>query len=124
MANKFDIHIKGGFSERKGLKKFSDLVQITSLDTRTRNKIYSAVQDSFLLIDDQYNHDLRDSFCEYLYEEIFSLTKNHIPQSNDMFSSYDYNEIFQIEVVVLISSYTKSKYASFSSKKLNMFSQS
>ena len=41
MVKKFDIHVKGGFSERKGLKKISDLVQITSLNERTRNKIYT-----------------------------------------------------------------------------------
>ena len=36
--NSFDVHNKGGFSERKGLIQFSDVVQTTSLDERTRNK--------------------------------------------------------------------------------------
>lgn len=52
MAEKFDIHLKGGFSERKGLKKFSDLVHITNLNGRTRNKIYTAIEDSFISIAD------------------------------------------------------------------------
>lgn len=80
MAEKFDIHLKGGFSERKGLKKFSDLVHITSLNGRTRNKIYTAIEDSFISIADEYINELSDVFCEYLYTEIFSLTKNHIPK--------------------------------------------
>ena len=90
MANKFVIHNKGGFSERKGLIQFSDLVQTTSLNERTRNKIYTAIEDIFTSFDEHDSHGLKDIFCEYLYEELLSLTKNHIPRSNDMFSYYDY----------------------------------
>ena len=35
---KYSIHVKKGFSERKGLVKFSDIVQIDTLNIRTRNK--------------------------------------------------------------------------------------
>ena len=35
-----EIHVKGGFSERKGIKHFSDIVQTNDLNERTRNKLY------------------------------------------------------------------------------------
>ena len=40
-GKKVEIHLKGGFSERKGIKHFSDIVQVNSLNERTRNKVYS-----------------------------------------------------------------------------------
>lgn len=76
MAKKYTIHVKGGFSERKGLAQFSDVVQTTTLNTRTRNKIYTTIQDVFTSISDRDIHGLKDKFCEYFYEEVLSLTKN------------------------------------------------
>lgn len=68
-----DIYVKGGFWERKGIKHFSDIVQVNSLNERTRNKIYSATIE---LIEKDKK---RGEFIEYIYTEIFSLTKNDIP---------------------------------------------
>ena len=68
-----DIYVKAGFSERKGIKHFSDIVQVNSLNERTRNKIYSATIE---LIEKDKK---RGEFIEYIYTEIFSLTKNDIP---------------------------------------------
>lgn len=108
MAGKFIIHNKGGFSERKGLIQFSDVVQTTSLDERTRNKIYTAIEDIFTSIDEHNSHGLKDNFCEYLYEELLSLTKNHIPRSNDFYSYYDYGEVFEnIYKIVLTYDYNE-----------------
>ena len=95
MAKKYTIHVKGGFSERKGLAQFSDVVQTTTLNTRTRNKIYSTIQDIFTSISDRDIHSLKDKFCEYFYEEVLSLTKNHIPQSYDFYSPYDYGQVLE-----------------------------
>ncbi len=48
-GKKIEIHLKGGFSERKGIKHFSDIVQVNSLNERTRNKLYTATEEVFLL---------------------------------------------------------------------------
>ena len=121
MVKKFDIHVKGGFSERKGLKKISDLVQITSLNERTRNKIYTAIEDSFISVDEEYTNELRDGFCEYLYTEIFSLTKDHIPKSYDIVSTYDYSEVFK-NIYNIILTYEYNDVLDFVEGFINVFS--
>ena len=40
-----EIHVKGGFSERKGIKHFSDIVQVDNLNMRTRNKLYGVTEE-------------------------------------------------------------------------------
>lgn len=103
---KYEIYVKGGFSERKGIKHFNEIVQIDSLDERTRNKLYGITED--LLKKDKKEVEL----IEYIYTEIFSLTKTDIPidgKEFNIFSGYydnvkkdisyqfktlDYNEIF------------------------------
>ena len=104
---KYSIHVKNGFSERKGIIKFSDIVQIDTLNIRTRNKIYSAIQDTFMSLDNM-NLSLKGYFCEYFYTEILSLTKNHIPRGFGGVSPYDYNEIFSnIYEIVMSYSYNE-----------------
>ena len=102
MTKKFTIHIKGGFSERKGLIQFSDIVQTDSLNDRTRNKIYSAIQDIFTSLDSNMV-GLKNKFCEYFYEEILSLTKNHIPRSHNSYCPYDYGKIFESIYEMILS---------------------
>ena len=72
--NEIEIHVKGGFSERKGIKHFSDMVQINDLNERTRNKIYSLISESFNNLD----MDLKKEFVKYLYKELFSKTERDI----------------------------------------------
>jgi hypothetical protein len=92
---KFEIHVKGGFSERKGITHFSDIVQVHDLNKRTRNKLYSAVNDIFDLFERDYTYqvNLKDYFVEYLYKEIFSKTERDIPTWGN---AYKYNEIFDV----------------------------
>lgn len=97
--NKIEIHVKGGFSERKGLKHFSDIVQTNDLNERTRNKIYSVISEKFddLYID--YSNTLKDKFVEYLYKELFSKTERDIPMwGND----YDYDTVFNTIYAIII----------------------
>lgn len=97
--NKIEIHVKGGFSERKGLKHFSDIVQTNDLNERTRNKIYSVISEKFddLYID--YSNALKDKFVEYLYKELFSKTERDIPMwGND----YDYDRVFNTIYAIII----------------------
>lgn len=98
MANiekkKIEIHVKGGFSERKGIKHFSDIVQVNSLNERTRNKLYTATKKLFDAFEDihySYEIDLQDYFIEYIYEEIFSKTNRDIPKWG---GDYNYDGIF------------------------------
>lgn len=103
-GKKVEIHLKGGFSERKGIKHFSDIVQVNDLNERTRNKIYSVVSEKFddLYID--YSNELKDKFVEYLYKELFSKTERDIPMWGN---EYDYDEIFNtIYSIIIVYDYT------------------
>ena len=108
---KIEIYKKGGFSERKGLKEFSNIVQTDSLNERTRNKIYSAFEKEFINLSErayERSVDYDERFVYYLYTEVFSLVEDDIPEGyNDkydyeevlttirnIFSSYEYNEVF------------------------------
>ena len=90
-GKKVEIHLKGGFSERKGIKHFSDIVQVNSLNERTRNKVYTVTKETFDLLNN-YDRKFRELFVEYIYEEIFSLTKRDIPVSYN--GIYNWNEVF------------------------------
>lgn len=95
MANingkKIEIHLKGGFSERKGIKHFSDIVQVNSLNERTRNRIYTATKETFDLME-HYDRRYKDFFVNLIYEDIFSLTKRDIPLTYS--GTYFYSEVF------------------------------
>ena len=86
----YEIHVKGGFSERKGLKHFSDVVQTNSLNERTRNKLYSVTEEMF----ENFVSGTKgqQKFVEYMFTNIFSLTKRDIPTNSN---NYDYDIIFK-----------------------------
>lgn len=95
-GKKVEIHLKGGFSERKGIKHFSDIVQVNSLNERTRNKLYTSLKDIFDNIE-KVNDKYAQKFVEYIYEEIFSLTKRDLPYSYGYISySNIFKEIYEI----------------------------
>lgn len=99
---KIEICVKGGFSERKGLKKLSNVIQIDSLNTRTRNKIYTATEN--LLTKSSCENEI----IEYIYTEIFSLTRNDIPIKSAEFSllSNYYNQVYQeIQEILAVKEY-------------------
>lgn len=93
---KFEIHVKGGFSERKGIKHFSDIVQTNGLNDRTRNLFYSATDEIFdsLNINHSYEVNLKDYFVEYLYKDVFSKTVRDIPMTWG--NGYDYDKVFDL----------------------------
>lgn len=98
-GKKIEIHLKGGFSERKGIKHFSEIVQVDSLNERTRNKIYSVISEKFDGLYINYSNDLRGTFVEYLYKELFSKTERDIPiWGND----YNYSEVFNTIYAIII----------------------
>ncbi len=47
---------------------------MNSLNERTRNKLYTATEEVFCLMD-KYSERLQNYFIEFIYEELFSLTK-------------------------------------------------
>ena len=81
---------------------------------RTRNKLFSTIKNIYdeLKYDDyEDDNNLSNNFLEYIYIELFSLTKNDIPEKyinfgkaydvekifkiiRDIFSNYDYNDLF------------------------------
>lgn len=90
-GKEIDIHVKGGFSERKGIKKFSDIVQIESLNERTRNKLYNEVDTIFKYMEKK-DFKLCNWFIEYIYEELFSLAEKDIPKHSGY---YNFSSIFE-----------------------------
>jgi hypothetical protein len=98
-GKKVEIHLKGGFSERKGIKHFSDIVQVNSLNERTRNKLYSVISESFDELYVDYDGSLKDEFVEYLYKELFSKTERDIPKWRN---GYDYEEVFNTVYTIII----------------------
>ena len=96
MSKKYNVYLKGGFSERKGIIHISDIIQTTSLNDRTRNMIYNCIENVFVSLRSSGSNMGIDYFCEYLFLEIFSLTKKHIPASRDVFNNYDYEEVANI----------------------------
>lgn len=96
---KVEIHLKGGFSERKGIKHFSDIVQVNSLNERTRNKLYSVISEIFDELYVDYDGNLKDEFVEYLYKELFSKTERDIPKWG---SDYYYEEVFNTIYTIII----------------------
>lgn len=103
-GKKIEIHLKGGFSERKGFKHFSEIVQVNSLNERTRNKIYTATKDVFELIN---NYSKAQNYViEYIYEELFSLTQRDIPRVY-MSTTYSNRNVFeQIYAVIIEENYS------------------
>lgn len=98
-GKKVEIHLKGGFSERKGIKHFSDIVQVKDLNERTRNMIYSVISERFDALYIDYSNSLKDRFVEYLYKELFSKTERDIPMWG---SEYDYNKVFNTIYAIII----------------------
>ncbi len=116
--NEIEIHVKGGFSERKGIKHFSDMVQINDLNERTRNKIYSVISESFNnLLYSYYDMDLRKEFVEYLYKELFSKTERDIPMCT---GGYDYEEVFDT-IYLIIKKYSYTDIFTFIEGLINFF---
>ncbi len=96
-GKKIEIHLKGGFSERKGIKHFSDIVQINDLNERTRNKIYTVISECFNGLREEYKFSLKDKFIEYLYTELFSKTERDIPMlGNDYYYRKVFDTIYEI----------------------------
>lgn len=104
---KKDIYARGSFSERKGIVQLSDILQVNSLNSRTRNKLFTAFQKAFYKLESFAMKNPKIIFVVYIYTEVFSLTHNDIPQFceeisfdevkdeiYEVFHDYEYNEIF------------------------------
>lgn len=69
--------VRGGFSDRNEIEKINQEIQINSLDNRTRNNIINFLDDIYSLIKQR---DKEHEFKNFVYREIFILTKDSIPQ--------------------------------------------
>ena len=91
--NEIDIHVRGGFSERKGIVSFSDIVQTNTLNKRTRNLIYSCIRDN--IEEFFYKSQYGEKFIEYIYIEILSMIKEDIPYEYNL-ETYDLERVFNM----------------------------
>lgn len=125
----YEIHLKGGFSERKGLKKLSDKIQINTLDDRTRNLIFNLIIKDFLLDLKKenayfYSGVLINNFIEFLYLNTFSRSIEDLPNINnqlgvqklfndisEIIKKYDFNSVFDLieAVMKFLKIYTDNK---------------
>ena len=62
------------------------------------------IQDTFESLN-EINYVSMGYFCEYFYEEILSLTKNHIPRDYSTCSTYNHGKIFG-DIYEIITSYS------------------
>ena len=98
-----EVHVKSGFSERKGIKRFSEIVQIDSLTTRSRNLIYTCIGEYIEKLSENYKSD---EFIEYIYVQLLSLTKDDIPM-NYSYTQYDIDEVMKfIKQIILQTEYS------------------
>lgn len=98
-----EIHVRGGFSERKGIKNFSEMVQINNLSVRSRNLIYTCICKYIQMIEEDVDSS---ELIEYIYIQLMSLTKDDIPYNYYTYR-YDIDEIFKfIKKVILQLDYS------------------
>lgn len=128
-----EIHLKGGFSERKGIKHFSDIVQKDSLNERTRNRIYSTILDIGGYLKDTYyaGETMEDIFITKIYTELFSCAVDDVPYGKSAWNMIkvviresDYSDVFTlIEGIIKILAEAKSLSSGIPKLK-NMFVES
>lgn len=75
----FKPGVRGGFSDRNGINKISIIIQKNDLDERTRNGIVNIIDKTF---DDIGNDTGRKLLYEYIYFNIFNVTKDEKPKYN------------------------------------------
>ena len=110
-----DVYLKDGFSARKGIKHYSEIVQKTDLNERTRTKLYSETRQIYEEIWSPNsifpNEEARDTIMKYIYNELFSKANEDIPENENkrwmrIRSIFDYNpinEVFDfIEGIIII----------------------
>ena len=73
----FEPHVKGGFSERKGIRDFSSIVQIDNLTHRTRNLLYERIKKYFS------TYSSANRMIKYIYIEVLSMIEDNIPKYSD-----------------------------------------
>lgn len=105
------IFFRGGFSERKGFKQFSNIIQRDDLNERTRNKLYSKTKIMLENVHNESFYEIRHEFNEELYINIFSCTIDDIPQYRetiykdvkDIFLYSTFSDVFTfIEAIIYI----------------------
>lgn len=118
-SKKIEIHVKNGFSDRKGITHFFDIVQINDLNKRTRNMIYNCIKDIFdkLSYDYSYRIDLGKLFVEYIYKELFSLADKDFPEYG---GNYAY-EFFLESIYSIIEEYDYVEVFTFIEGLINCF---
>ena len=84
------VRKRGGFSDRNGLKKENDTIQLDSLDDRTRNQLVTLVSLIYKSIFGNYrNQDECQRFCRFVISEVYS-------EVADYRKIYDPQSVFEV----------------------------
>ena len=77
------VHLKGGYSDRKKITNFRDIVQFEVLNERTKNKIYTLISQyidfSGKIFPKSSKLDGYTPLLKFIYEELFSCTIEDVP---------------------------------------------
>ncbi len=82
----YKVSVRGGFSDRMGLKPINTTQQISDLDSRTRTQIINEITD---IIQSDYSFDYNDEYMQGLIKDVY---KNVYQQEVD--NTQHYNETF------------------------------
>lgn len=107
-----DVHLKGGYSDRKNITNFREIVQFETLDERTKNKIYTVISQYIDYSDKVFSKSSKlngyTPLVEFVYEELFSCTIEDVPKHHSRLSPswVDIESVkFQIKKFILTNYY-------------------
>lgn len=110
----FKPSIRGGFSDRNGIKKISTIIQKNGLDERTRNGIVNIFDNVLDYIGNNSNSRL---LYEHIYFNIFNVTRDEKPNYNsecrEQIVDYIKNEWTYDEIFSFLESFCKYYSDSF-----------
>ena len=115
----FKPSIRGGFSDRNGIRKISTVIQKNNLDERTRNGIVNIIDKTFDFIGNDVDCRL---LYEHIYFNIFNVTKDEKPYYNyecrEQIVDYIKNEWFYDEIFSFLESFCKFCFNSLHIKSI------
>ena len=108
-----NVHLKGGYSDRKNITNFRDIVQFEDLNERTKNKIYTLISGYIDFSENIFKKseklDGYNKFLEFMYEDLFSCTIEDVPAQINSYGSWvDLYEVkAQIKQFILTNGYNE-----------------
>ena len=85
------------FSQRKGLKPVSEVIQIDSMNSELRNSLWNTLTVELWLQDQSLNHGLIELFSEALWSDFFKKPIDSRPKDNDLILAHIREHFFGCE---------------------------